>query len=816
MRKTIEKVAVLGAGTMGSRIAAHLANAGIRCVLLDMVPSGSPPSGAARSLLAANGLKNAVQAKPAAFFEASLAKLVTVGNFDDHLGWLADCDWIIEAVVEDLAIKRDLLAKVAQVRRPGTIVTTNTSGLPVAKIAEGFPEEFQRHWFGTHFFNPPRYMRLLEIIPTAAADAEVMCELAEFCDVRLGKGIVYAHDTPNFIANRIGTFGLLNAMRLMQQMDLSIEEVDALTGNLVGWPKSATFRTVDMVGLDIVGHVAANQARICDERSDLAIPDFFRQMIERKWLGDKTKGGFYRQQRGAGEERQALDWKTVEYRPRQKSAFASLEMAKGIDDLGTRVQTLVGNGRQKLDKAGQFLWTALSELWLYSANRIPEIADSVADIDRAMRLGFNWELGPFELWDAVGVEGTVGRMRAEGRVIPCNVERVLHGERHCWYENAPGTRSGRRYFDLASGECEYKDEEVPVGVGSVTVMKKSNGEVKRNAGASLIDLGDGVGCIEFHSKMNAIGTDIGQLILQTLGCAKGFESLQSAAKSNGGDFEAFVITNDAANFSVGANLMLLLMAAQEQEWDEIDRMVRAFQSMTQAIKFSAKPVVAAPFNLTLGGGCEIALHAPVRQSHAELYMGLVETGVGLLPAGGGCKEMLLRSLDAASAVRRDGRAESVEVVESIKRAFETIAMAKVATSALEARSLGFLLPADTISMNRERVLGDAKRRALEMVRGGYQPPTPRTEVPAPGENLLATLKLGAYLMRQGDYISDHELKIANRIAEVLCGGAVSPGTPVSEQYLLDLEREHFKALCGEKKTVERIAYTLKTGKVMRN
>jgi 3-hydroxyacyl-CoA dehydrogenase len=829
MRKIIEKVAVLGAGTMGSRIAAHLANAGIRSVLLDMACSGHAGAGssavesssAARSVLALNGLKNARQAKPAAFFDASLSHLVTVGNFDDNLGWFADCDWIIEAVVEDLAIKRDLLGKVAQFRRPGTIVTTNTSGLSVSKIAEGFPEEFQRHWFGTHFFNPPRYMRLLEIIPTPAVDTEVMRGLAEFCDLRLGKGIVYANDTPNFIANRIGIFGVLNAMRLMQQMDLSIEEVDALTGTAVGWPKSATFRTIDMVGLDIVGHVAANQARVHDERSDLAIPDFFRQMIERNWLGDKTKGGFYRKQRGAtGEERMALDWKTLEYRPLCKPGFASLEMVKGIDDLGTRVQTLIGDGRQRLDKAGQFLWTALSELWLYSANRIPEIAASVADIDRAMRLGFNWELGPFELWDAAGVERTVARTRAEGHRIPCSVERVLHGERHCWYENAPGTRAGRRYFDLASEECEYRDDEVPVGVGSVTVMKKTNGEVKRNAGASLIDLGDGVGCIEFHSKMNSIGPDIGQLILQTLGYAKGFEPSQAAAaaKSNGcgADFEAFVITNDAANFSVGANLMLLLMAVQEQEWDEIDQMVRAFQSMTQAIKFSPKPVVAAPFNLTLGGGCEIALHAPLRQTHAELYMGLVESGVGLLPAGGGCKEMLLRALAAASTVRLDGRGDSVEVFESIRRTFETIAMAKVSTSAAEARSLGFLVPCDTISMNRDRVLADSKRRALEMVRGGYKPPIPRTDLPAPGENLLATLKLGAHLMRQADYISDHEVKIANRIADVLCGGAVSPGTPVSEQYLLDLEREHFKALCGEKKTAERIAYTLKTGKAMRN
>jgi 3-hydroxyacyl-CoA dehydrogenase len=824
MRNTIEKLAVLGAGTMGSRIAAHLANAGIRSVLLDMTPCScklSETSGAARSRLAAAGLENARRSKPAAFFEAPLSRLVTVGNFDDNLGLIADCDWIIEAVVEDLDIKRALLGKVAQIRRPGTIVTTNTSGLPVAKICEGFPEEFQRHWFGTHFFNPPRYMRLLEIIATPAADPEAIRSLAQFCDLRLGKGIVYANDTPNFVANRIGIFGMLNAVRLMQQLDLTIEEVDALTGTAVGWPRSATFRTIDMVGLDIVGHVAANQARVQDERCELVIPDFFRQMIERKWLGDKTNGGFYRKQRGAsGEERQALDWKTLEYRPRRKPNFAALEMAKGIDDLDARLRTLIGNGKQKQDKAGQFLWTALSELWLYSANRIPEIASSVADIDRAMRLGFNWELGPFELWDAAGVESTVARMRAEGRPIPNNVERVLGSERRCWYECAPGTHSGRRYFDLASGECEYREEEVPSGVSSVTVMKKSNGEVKRNAGASLIDLGDGVGCIEFHSKMNSIGPDIGQLISQTLGFSPGFDLSMGAAAAKpdgpGGNFEAFVIANDAANFSVGANLMLVLMAVQEQEWDEIDQMVRAFQSMTQAIKFSPKPVVIAPFNLALGGGCEIALHAPVRQAHAELYMGLVESGVGLLPAGGGCKEMLLRALDAASTVRPEGRADSVEVVEGLRRTFETIAMAKVSTSAAEARSLGFLGPRDAISMNRDRILCDAKTRALQMVRAGYKPPIPRTDLAAPGENLLATLKLGAHLMRQGDYISDHEVKIANRIAEVLCGGAVSPGTPISEQYLLDLEREHFKGLCGEKKTVERIAYTLKTGKVMRN
>jgi len=818
--KRIHKVAVLGAGTMGARIAAHFANAGVPSLLLDMV---SPDAdGPARNKIAAAGLEGARKSKPAAFFEPSLARLVTIGNFDDDLKRLAEVDWIIEAIVENLEIKRSLLKKVEAIRKPGTIVTTNTSGLPVAKIAEGFSEDFRRSWFGTHFFNPPRYMRLLELIPTPDADPALIEAVTHFCDAQLGKGVVLAKDTPNFIANRIGTFSVLNVMRLMQEMDLSIEEIDALTGQAVGWPRSATFRTIDLVGLDILGHVVSNMTQnVQDERSDLQIPAFFRQMLERKWLGDKTKGGFYKKNVGRApsaaepgkekeDERLALDWKTLEYHPRQKPKFAALDMAKNVDESGARIRMLLGlegggggGAAQKPDKASAFLWAALSDLWTYSANRIPEISDSIVEIDRAMRLGFNWELGPFELWDAAGVEATVARMKKEGHPVAPNVEKLLGSGKKSWYEDDPKTHSGRKYWDLATGN--WQPVAVPAGVWSVEVAKKSNGVVKKNSGASLVDLGDGVACVEFHSKMNALGADIISLILQTM-----------KPGGPGDAFDAFVITNDAQNFSVGANLMLLLMSIQEEEWDDVDLAIRQFQGMTQAIKFSPKPVVSAPFGLTLGGGCEVSLHAAARQPHAELYMGLVEVGVGLLPGGGGCKEMLLRAVDSAASIRPDGRGESVELMEAMKKAFETIATAKVATSAEEARGLGFLSSSDRITMNRERVLSDAKARALELVRAGYEPPVMRTDIPAPGENILAALKMGVYLMRQGEYISDHELKLGTKIAEVLCGGSVTHGTPVSEQYLLDLEREAFKSLCGEKKTQERIQFTLKTGKTLRN
>src|ERR1700677_1407592 len=821
--RRINKVAILGAGTMGARIAAHFANAGVPSYLFDIVPGDVAPGAgpAARNKIAAAGLDGAKKSKPAAFMDSSLARFVTVANFEDDLKKLAEVDWIIEAVVENLELKRALLRKVEAIRKPGTIITTNTSGLPVGKIAEGFSDDFRRCWFGTHFFNPPRYMRLLELIPTPEADQAAIEAVSHFCDLQLGKGVVLAKDTPNFIGNRIGTFSVLNVMRLMQQMDMSIEDVDALTGQAVGWPKAATFRTIDLVGLDILGHVVGNMtANVHDERSELRLPDFFTKMLESKWLGDKTKGGFYKKnvgrapslaESGKDAERLALDWKTLEYHPRQKPKFAALDMAKNIEDTGLRLRTLLGfegSAPQKGDQAGAFLWSALSDSWTYSANRVPEISDSIVEIDRAMRLGFNWELGPFELWDAVGVESTVARMKKEGKPVAANVEKLLAAGKKSWYTDDPKTASGRAYFDLATNN--QQPVQVPPGVWSVAVAKKSSGVVKKNSGASLIDLGDGVGCIEFHSKMYALGADIISLILQTL-----------KPGGPGDNFDAFVITNDAQNFSVGANLMLLLMSVQEEEWDDVDLAIRQFQGMTQAIKFSPKPVVSAPFGLCLGGGTEISLHAAARQPHAELYTGLVEVGVGLLPGGGGCKEMLLRAVDGATAARGgkvsgEGLAGSIEMLEAMKRAFETIATAKIATSAHEARALGFLTDSDRITMNRERVLSDAKARVLELVRAGYEPPVPRTDISAPGENLLATLKMGIHLMRQGDYITDYEVKLGAKIAEVLCGGNVTPGTPVSEQYILDLEREGFKSLCGEKKTQERIQYTLKTGKTLRN
>jgi len=541
-----------------------------------------------------------------------------------------------------------------------------------------------------------------------------------------------------------------------------------------------------------------------DERSELKLPTFYGQMLERKWLGDKTKQGFYKKSKSATgeEERLALDWRDLEYHPRGKARFQLLEMAKNVDSPAERLKMLVNADPR--DKAAQFYWTSLSELWTYAANRIPEISDTIVEIDRAMRTGFNWEMGPFEMWDAAGVASTVERMKNEGRLVAANPEKLLASGKASWYADDKASSSGRSYFDLKTSS--YRPLEVPEGVWSVMVAKKCNGVVKKNASTSLVDLGDGVAAIEFHSKMNSLGADIVQFVTQNL-------KPGSAALNQ---FDAFVITNDAQHFSVGANIMLLLMAIQESEWDEVDLAIRGFQGMTQAIKFCPKPVVSGPFGMCLGGGTEVSLHAASRQPHAELYMGLVEVGVGLLPGGGGCKEMLLRAIDASTSIRPAGRGESVELMEAMKKNFETIAMAKVSTSAAEARNLGFLSQADVVTMNRERLVTDAKRRALELVKEGYSAPVMRTDVPAPGESILATLKLGVHLMRQGEYISDHEVKIGNKVAEVICGGNITPGMPVSEQYLLDLEREAFKSLCGEKKTQERIQYTLKTGKTLRN
>ncbi len=804
--RLIRKAAVLGAGTMGSRIAAHFANAGIPVVLLDIVPADASEHKVSRNKIVTAALEALKKSKPAAFFEPSLARHITVGNFEDDLNLLADCDWVIEVVAENLEIKRSLLKKIYPTLRKDAIVTTNTSGLPVHEIAAEMPEEFRRRWFGTHFFNPPRYMRLLEIIPTPEVAPEAIATIAHFGDQRLGKTIVAAKDTPNFIANRVGTFAMMNAVRVMQQMGMTIEEVDALTGAPLGWPKTGTFRLADMVGIDVLGHVAKNfAAALKDERSDVQLPPFIVQMLERKWLGDKTKQGFYKKEKGPDgkEVRLGLDWNTLEYRPSDRAKFPALEMAKNAETVPERLKMLLA-GDPKKDKAAAFYWQVLPELWNYAANRVPEISDDIVEIDRAMRTGFNWELGPFELWDAAGVPQTVEKMRAAGLPIAPNVEKLLASGNTTWYRDDPAVPSGRQFFDVLSGH--YKTVDVPAGVVSVQVLKKAHGVVRKNSGASLVDLGDGIACIEFHSKMNALGGDIVSFVSQTL-------------KAGGNDvssFEGFIISGDVANFTVGANLMQALLAIQDEEWDELDMAVRAFQSMTQAIKFCPRPVVVAPFGLCLGGGTEINLHGARRQPHAELYMGLVETGVGLIPGGGGCKEMTLRAIDAAARVREGGRSESVEMMEALRRNFETIAMAKVSTSAFEARGLGFLSDGDHISMSRDRLITDAKGVARELADSGYTPPSPRTDIPAPGENVLASLKLGVYMMRQGEFISDHDVKVANWVANVLSGGAVTPGSPVSEQYLLDLEREAFLSLCGEKKTQERIAFTLKTGKPLRN
>jgi len=765
----IQKAAVLGAGTMGSRIAAHLANAGLPVVLLD-IPASAP--------IAAQAIEALRKSKPAALFDPSLAGRIVPGNFENDLALLADCDWVIEAVTENLAIKQALFEKVIPHLKPDAILTTNTSGLPIASIAFGMPPGIRRRFFGTHFFNPPRYMRLVEIIATPETDAAAIEAVSAFTDLRLGKEVVFARDTPNFIANRIGLFTMLEAVRLMQEEDLSIEEVDALTGTAIGWPRTGTFRLADLVGLDVMAHVASN----FPERQ-LALAPFIRTMLERRWLGDKTGQGFYRKEKdSAGKEvRFALDWKTLEHRPASKPNLPSLEMAKNAERLEERIRLLL-QGDTRKDKAARFHWRLLDALWNYAADRLPEIADNASSVDRAMRAGFNWEMGPFELWDAAGVRQTVERMQAASPVV----ERLLQAGGEGWYR-----ANGRQCFDPVTGA--WREVPVAEGVARVATFRASNGVVRGNAGASLVDLGDGVACLELHSKKNAIGEDIIRLVSETL-------RADGDAVRN---FSAFVIANDGENFSVGANLMQILLAAQEGEWDEIDRVIRGFQRMTAAIKFCPRPVVAAPFSLCLGGGAEITIHAGRRQAHAELYIGLVETGVGLLPAGGGCKEMTLRACDAAAP-------------DALRRAFETVAMAKASTSAFEARRLGFLSDGDRITMNRERLLNDAKESALGIASAGYAPPAPRADIPAPGESVLATLKLGVRMMREGEYISDHDVRVANQVAHVMCGGKVTPGTPVSEQYLLDLEREAFLSLAGAKKTQERIAHTLKTGKPLRN
>ena len=795
-RNTIGRVAVLGAGTMGARIAAHIANAGLPVLLLDMVSvTGS------RNALGIEALLKLKTSKPAAFASAGAVKLVSLGNFEDDLAKLKECDWIIEAVAENLEIKRTLLSKLVPYLHPNAILTTNTSGLPVAKIAEQLPADIRRRWFGAHFFNPPRHMRLLELITTSEADPEAVAAVSTFVDRQLGKSVVPANDVPNFIANRVGTFSMLNVFKIMQEQELTIEEVDLLTGEAIGWPKTGTFRLTDMVGLDVLGSVARNfAASASDERPDVVLPAVVSELIKRKWLGDKTGQGFYKKERGSDgkETRSVLDPRTLDYKPAAKVSLPGIDQAKSAAFLPARLKSLL-SGNPASDKVARFYWQALPELWAYAANRIGEVTETLVDIDRAMIAGFNWELGPFALWDAAGVPMVVERMRAIGSPVPVAVEALLASGGISWYRNG-----GAEFFDLRTKS--YKPIARSAELATIASYRQSHGVVSGNSSVSLIDLGDGIGCFELHSKMNALGEDTITFLREQL------QPGSNAVRQ----FDGFVISTDAQNFSAGANLTELQRAAEDGKWDTIHKFVQQFQAMTQAVKFCPRPVIAAPSGLSLGGGCEIALHAALRQPHLELYTGLVETGVGLIPGGGGCKELILRATAKAARLKPDSRGDSAESIEAIKTAFETIAMAKVSTSAADARDLGLLEEIDTITMNRGRLLHDAKLQAIRLVRAGYTAPTPRTDIPAPGSSVLATLKLSVYLLREAEYISEHDAAIATHVARILTGGDITPGTLLSEQHLLDLEREAFVSLCGEPKTTERIAFMLKTGKPLRN
>ena len=773
----IRRVAVLGAGTMGARIAAHFANAGIPVLLLDVVLPDQPERNAA----AKKGLDATIKGRPPALFLPSAAALIQTGNFEDGLDKVASCDWIIEAVAENLEIKRKLWRQVAAHCSADAILSTNTSGIPLAALSLGFDDSFGERFLGTHFFNPPRYLHLVELIPGPLTRPEVMAFVAGFCDRRLGKGVVPCKDTPNFIANRIGSFFGSTIQALTVEQDLTIEEVDTLTGPLIGLPKSASYRLLDIVGLDVWAHVTDNLYSATPNdpwRDRFVLTGFLQEMLDRKWLGEKTGQGCYKRV-GKDKVIYAVDRKTMEYHPADKPRFAEIEMARQIESLPERLRALVSaDGR-----AGKFLWQALSDLLVYSAAMVPEISDRIIEIDRAMRWGYANTLGPFELWDALGFTETIRRMESEGRQLPPSVERMCAAGATSFYQAADcNGQPGTRYFDLTEG-ARYCDLEERPGITVLSDLKRARGVIRENAGASLIDLGDGVTCVEFHSKMNTIGEDAISMIRA---------GLEETARNH----RAMLIANQGENFCVGANLMFLLLAAQEHELDDLDQVVRQFQNLNMAIKYSPKPVVAAPFGMALGGGCETPLHAARIQASAELYMGLVEVGVGLIPAGGGCKEMVLRCHDP-------------------QKAFEQIGYAKVSGSAAEARGMGYLREADEISMNRERLVEDAKQLALSLV-PSYAPGSPRQDMKVQGEAAYSLFKLAVWTARKGGYISDYDAVIGEKLAYVLSGGRFTGEQTVSEQYLLDLEREAFLSLCGRPETQARIQHMLKTGKPLRN
>lgn len=788
---------------MGAGIAAHLANAGIPVLLLDIAPRELKPEEEAKGLsLELPQVRNRIvkelfeaakKLKPAPFMLANNANLITLGNFTDDMAKLKDCDLVIEAVVERLDIKHQVFGEVEKHRKPGSFIATNTSGIPIASIAEPFSEDFKKHFVGVHFFNPPRYMKLVELIPTEWTDGEMACKLSGFLDQRLGKGVVPAKDRPNFIANRIGTFAMMATVHEMVAMGFTPTEVDQMTGKAIGHAKSATFRTADLVGLDVLVHVNRNLYPAVPEDEDrdvFLLPDVIEKMLEKNLLGDKTRGGFYKKSKTAEgkTEIHELDLATFEFKPQEKTKFASIEAAKGIEDMNKRINSLVWGE----DRVGEFLWKTMSRTFRYAANRIPEIADTIVEVDNAIKWGFGWEIGVFETWDAIGLKRSVERMKAEGQAVPASIEIMLAGGAETFYKNEGGDVS---YFDLVAGE--YKPMPGRPGVTILRSVKERTGVIKSNPGASLIDIGDGVACLEFHSKMNSIGGDTVQM-------------MNFAIDEVEKNFNGLVVGNQGGNFSAGANIMMLLLAAQEEEWDDINMMVHALQQAVMRLRYSAKPVVTAPYGLTLGGGCEIAMHGNRVRAAAETYIGLVEVGVGVIPAGGGTKEMTMRAMDAAA------KAPDADPLVFLKNTFELIGMGKVATSAQEAKAWGFFREVDSISMNGDRLIADAKQEVLNLDASGFEPPVPREDITVMGEDGIAAMKLALHMMKQGGFISDHDELIGKKLANIMCGGAINHVVQVSEQNLLDLEREAFISLCGERKTQERIAAMLKTGKPLRN
>jgi 3-hydroxyacyl-CoA dehydrogenase len=801
MKRIIKKVAVLGSGVMGSRIACHFANIGVPVLLLDIAPkeltADEEKKGlkldapAVRNRIVNSALQAAVVANPSPLYRKSEASRIKTGNFDDNLKEIATCDWVIEVVVERLDIKKSLYERVEQFRKKGTLITSNTSGIPIHLLAEGRSEDFKENFAGTHFFNPPRYLKLLEIIPTPETKPDVVDFLLHYGDLYLGKTVVLAKDTPGFIANRVGVFALLDAMQTMQKLGLTVEETDKLTGPVIGHAKSATLRTSDVVGLDTTINVANGLAQGLpnDEAKDVfVLPDFVKQMGENKWLGDKTGQGFYKKVKGADgkSEIHALDLNTLEYKPSQKVKFATLELTKSIDKLADRFKVLV-SGK---DKAGEFYRLSFGSLFAYVSNRIPEIADQLYKVDDALRAGFGWELGPFETWDALGVQAGIDLAKAAGRTVAPWVEEMLAAGNSTFYKVENGVR---KFYDK-----ESKQYQSVSGVENFIILDnlRASGKVLwKNAGASIIDLGDGILNVEFHSKMNSLGTDVIQ------GLLKGVEMAEAG-------YRGLVVGNDAPNFSAGANLGLVYMQALEQEFDELNMMIQQFQQAMMRMRYSSIPVVGTPHGLTLGGGCELNLHCDRVVASAETYMGLVEFGVGLIPGGGGTKEMTLRT----AAKYEEGEPE----FNLLRNTYMTISTAKVSTSAAEAFDLGFLRRGDEIVVNSNRVIAQAKAAAIELADAGYSQPSQKTNIKVHGKGALAMFKTGVYAMKEGKYISEHDQKIADKLAYVMCGGDLSSPTEVSEQYLLDLEREAFLSLCGERKTLERIQAILTTGKPLRN